>query len=73
MASINALRALLVGGAVIAGIVAAFFGMWLTVAIMTVAVLVHGVLTLWLRSHPAPPPTASPPAAPAPRASTDLL
>lgn len=72
MASVNALRALLVGGAIVAGIVAAVSGLWLTAAVMAVAVGVHGVLTVRLRSHPAAPPAVTPPSG-APPAATDSL
>lgn len=71
MASVNALRALLVGGAIVAGIVAAVSGLWLTAAVMAVAVGVHGFLTVHLRSRPAPP-AVTPPSG-APPAATDSL
>lgn len=73
MASLNALRALLVGGAVIAALVAAVYGLWLTVAIMGAAVVVHGFLTVRLRRHAGPPvvpavqPDSYPPATTDPR------
>lgn len=69
MASLNALRGLLVAGAAVAGVVAAFSGRWSVSALMVVAVAVHGVATLWLRqrrpSTTLPPgPAASGPDAP---------
>lgn len=59
MASLNALRGLLVAGAAGAGVLAAIGGRWSVAALMLVAVAVHGVATLWLRqrrpSQPLPP------------------
>lgn len=63
MASLNALRGLLVAGAVLAGVVAALGGRWSASALMVVAVAVHGVATLWLRQRR--PSQALPPSGPA--------
>lgn len=62
MASLNALRGLLVAGAAGAGVLAAIGGRWSVAALMLFAVAVHGVATLWLR--PRRPSPAVPPAGP---------
>jgi hypothetical protein len=51
MASLNALRGLLVAGAVVAGVMAAVGGRWSVSALMLVAVAVHGLGSVWLRQH----------------------
>jgi hypothetical protein len=57
MDAVNSLRAVLVAGAALAAVVAAVAGMWLTVAILAVGLVGHGLL--WVRLHrqaqPAPP------------------
>lgn len=53
MASLNALRGLLVAGAAVAAVVAAVTGMWAVSALMLVAVAVHGAGTVWLRRRAA--------------------
>lgn len=60
MASLNALRGLLVAGAAGAGVLAAIGGRWSVTALMLFAVAVHGVATLWLRHRR--PSRALPPA-----------
>lgn len=65
MASLNALRGLLVAGAAAAAVVAAVTGMWAVSALMLVAVAVHGVGTVWLRRR-ADAGTSLPPAGAAP-------
>ena len=47
--AINTMRAILVGGAVLAGVVAAVFGYWLVVGLLAVGVAFHGLL--WLHLH----------------------
>lgn len=64
MASLNALRGLLVAGAAVAAVVAAVTGMWAVSALMLVAVAVHGVGTVWLRRRAVG--TSLPPAGAAP-------
>lgn len=64
MASMNALRGVLIAGAVVAGVVAAVAGRWSVTALMVVAVAVHGAGTLWLR-HRAGEPLLSGPRVPA--------
>jgi uncharacterized membrane protein YebE (DUF533 family) len=62
MDAVNTLRAVLAGGALVAALVAAATGMWLTTAILAVGLVAHGYL--WVRMHRAAPPAApSPPPA----------
>lgn len=56
MASVNALRGLLVAGAFVAGVLAAVAGRWSVAALMVVGVAVHGVATVWLRQRQADVP-----------------
>lgn len=65
MASLNALRGLLVAGAVVAGLLAAVAGRWSVVGLMLVAVAVHGLGTLWLRQRAASATAAAAPQEPA--------
>lgn len=61
MASVNALRGLLVAGAVVAGVLAVVAGRWSVAGLMLVGVAVHGLATVWLRQRRAgvsPPPPA---------------
>lgn len=51
MESINALRAVLVGGAVLAAILAAVYGYWITAGILVAGIVAHGVLWLHLASQ----------------------
>jgi hypothetical protein len=51
MNAIETLRAFLVAGAAIAAVVAAFQGVWVATFILTLAVLVHGFLTYYLRRN----------------------
>ncbi|GEM_PF-6896049 len=53
MSSVNALRQLLVAGTVVAAIVSVVIGMYGVAALMTLAVLVHGFGTAWLRQRSA--------------------
>lgn len=62
MASLNALRGLLVAGAAVAAVVAAVTGMWAVSALMLVAVAVHGAGTVWLRRRAAGVGASLPPA-----------
>lgn len=60
MDSLNALRQVLVGTAVIAMLVAAGTGRWLAASVLAVAVVVHGGFTVYLgrsgvRRRPQPP------------------
>jgi hypothetical protein len=66
MATLNGIRAVLVGAAVIAMLVAAVFGEWLAVGVLAVGVAVHGFLWVYMyrigllghHDRPtAPPPT----------------
>lgn len=60
MDAINTLRAVLVGGAGLAAVVAAVFGWWMTAVILLVGIALHGALWVHLRrvarAQPAPPP-----------------
>lgn len=60
MASVNALRGLLVAGAAVVGVLAMIGGRWSVAALMVVGVAVHGLATVWLRQRrgasSAPPP-----------------
>lgn len=49
MASVNALRGLLVAGAVAVALLAAIAGRWSVFGLMLVGVAVHGLATVWLR------------------------
>lgn len=53
MEQINTLRAVLVGGAVLAAVTAAAYGWWSAALILTVGILAHGLL--WLHLHRRPP------------------
>lgn len=56
MGSLNTARAILVGGAVIAALVAAAYQHWASVAILAVGLVGHGALWLWLyRGSPESP------------------
>jgi hypothetical protein len=52
MASLNAMRGILVAGAVVATLVAAASGMWAVVAILGVGLVGHALL--WVHLHRAP-------------------
>jgi hypothetical protein len=68
MSAIETLRAILVGGAAVAAVIAGLLGLWLTVVILVAAILVHGYTTLYLRrlrlGHLAPAPPPARPEAP---------
>lgn len=68
MSSINGMRGLLVGGAVFAAVVAAFFGHWSVVVILGAGIAAHAALSVYLHRSgalaPTPPPSAPPPGAP---------
>ena len=49
MSAIETLRAILVGAAVVAAVVAVIFGLWFAALVLVVAVGVHGWATLHLR------------------------
>lgn len=49
MSSIETLRAVLVASAVVAAAVAAMAGLWLPAGVLMIAVVVHGVLTPYIR------------------------
>lgn len=49
MESVNALRTILVAGAVLVAVVAAATAQWLAAGIMLVGIVAHGFLTLHLR------------------------
>lgn len=72
MSTLNTMRALLVGGAAFAAVVALVFGLWSVAAILGVGIAAHAALWVYLRrSAPgapkAPAPGASePPAAAGP-------
>jgi hypothetical protein len=57
MDSINTLRAILVGSAALAALVAAVFGRWLVAGVLAVAIAAHGAVWLYLyRVGTAAPP-----------------
>lgn len=64
MSAIETLRAILVAGAVVAAVIAALYGLWLTVVVLVAAVGVHGFVTLHLRrlrlAHATRPPGTPP-------------
>lgn len=66
MSSINGMRGLLVGGAVFAAVVAAFFGQWSVVVILGAGIAAHAALSVYLHRSGAltstPPPSGHPPA-----------
>lgn len=49
MDAINTMRAILAGTAAVAAVVAAIYGLWLTVAVLAVGLFAHGAL--WVRQH----------------------
>ncbi|MGH3666504.1 MAG: hypothetical protein ACRDU8_10540 [Egibacteraceae bacterium] len=55
MEAVNMLRAVLVGGAVLAAIFAAAFQRWSVVFVMLIAVVAHGFLWVYLRRLNQPP------------------
>lgn len=59
MASLNALRGLLVAGAAAAAVLAAIGGRWPVAGLMVVAVAVHAGGSLWLRQRAASRPVPS--------------
>lgn len=61
MGSLNTARAILVGGAVIAALVAAAYQHWASVAILVVGLAGHGALWFWLYWRPSRSPQDSPP------------
>lgn len=63
MASLNMMRALLVGGAVLAAAIAAFLQLWLVAGILTVGIAAHAGLWVYLHRLPAASGN-SPPARP---------
>ena len=64
MSAIETLRAILVGATVVAAVVSAALGRWLTAVVLVLAVLIHGYATLYLRRLRAGTGQATPPAAP---------
>ncbi|MFO8075468.1 MAG: hypothetical protein ACQETV_05295 [Actinomycetota bacterium] len=54
MSSIETLRGVLVAGAVAAAVLAALLGLWLPAAVLAVGVLIHGVLTPYVRRQARP-------------------
>jgi hypothetical protein len=48
MATLNGIRAVLVGAAVIAMLVAAVFGEWLAVGVLAIGVAVHGGMWVYM-------------------------
>lgn len=51
MDSLNTFRAVLVGAAVVAILVAAGFGQWQVVAYLSIGVAAHGALWWWMHNH----------------------
>lgn len=49
MDAINTLRAILAGTAAVAAVLAAVYGLWLTVAVLAVGLAAHGLL--WVRQY----------------------
>lgn len=62
MGSLNTARAILVGGAVIATLIAGAYQHWTSVGILLVGLAAHGGLWLWLSRRPSGPPASGPPA-----------
>lgn len=60
MASLNMMRSLLVGGAVLAAAVAAFLQQWTVVAILSVGIAAHAGLWVYLGRVPAGTASSSP-------------
>lgn len=58
LASINLLRAILVGGAALAALIAAVYGRWTVVVILLLAIVAHGFLWIYLHRQAAPPSDA---------------
>jgi hypothetical protein len=58
MDSINTLRAILVAGAAVAAVIAAFEGVWLATAVLAIGVAGH--LLFWVYLHRRPPLPRSP-------------
>lgn len=64
MSTLNTARAILVGGAAIAALIAAAYQEWAVVAILAVGLAAHAGLWVWLyrgKPLPAPSPGAEPP------------
>lgn len=69
MSTLNTMRAMLVGGAVFAAVVAMVFGRWSVAAILAVGIAAHAALWVYLHrsgpvtpaSGPSEPPAAGPP------------
>lgn len=66
MGSLNTARAILVGGAVIATLVAGAYQHWTSVGILLVGLAGHGGLWLWLSRRPSGPPASETPASGSP-------
>ena len=61
MSSIETLRAVLVASAVLAAVVAGMAGLWLPAGVLLFGVLVHGILTPYIRRQaPQAPQTPRP-------------
>jgi hypothetical protein len=58
MDQVNALRAILVAGAVIAAVLTAFTGFWLATALFAAGIAAHGLLWRYLRKAPSAPTTS---------------
>lgn len=71
MSTLNTMRAMLVGGAVFAAVVAMVFGHWSVVGILALGIAAHAALWVHLRrsgqATPAPPGPSEPPAAGTPQ------
>lgn len=61
MQTLETLRGVLIAGAVFALVVAVFLGLWLPAVVLAVAVLVHGVLTPFIRRQAPAQGTPAPP------------
>lgn len=61
MSSIQTLRAILVAGAALAGVVALFMGQYGVAVYMALAVAIHGGFTVYLRRRMAQPAVQAPP------------
>lgn len=59
VASINTMRAVLVGGAVVAALIAAAYQLWVVVGILLLGILAHAAL--WWHLHRHVPPVEEPP------------
>ncbi len=60
MSAIETLRAILVGTAAVAAVIAAVLGLWFAAVVLSAAIGVHGFATYYLRQLRVAPPPAPP-------------